>query len=350
MSVDRTIQSGELDGEYITQASRKRLDQELLYAGSVTPGNLPYNMGSTLRWTLNAHMTAGPDPGSPIARDSRYIALTGSAGEVTYADRAQNEGTWQPTTVEKIMDYYGEFIAQRKVDYDWMPKSTKDDLADSVGYAGSETLNGLVRAVVDGSGNASPWDPLQGTGTTNVQIGIWGVDDAVLDLTDKLSAEDLYILEGNMSALNVRRFDDGYYRVFCHPSAIAHLKTNTDPDKASWLEINKYVGGSNAQTKLIKDAVGAIGSVMVYRTTDVTTGTVVTVDYYNNIALGVDGVGGARLGDMDSRVFINNSDASSIDDPYRMFMTTSYRLKACYEILRPEAAWIMRTATGTTTP
>lgn len=335
--VNRGIASGALDETYIRQKSLKRLDAELFFAKSTTPGQLPANMGSTLRWTMNEHITQ-PDA------YSRFRSLTHASGnnELDYTSRTANARDWAPSTVDKKLNYYGEFVTQRKVDYAWMPKSVKNDLADSIGYAGAETQELLAMAQIDGRGaTGSLWEPLQGAGTTNTEVAQWGGLNGTLLAADTLSAMDFYFMEGLMAAANVRPFEDGYYRAFVHPTAVAHLKTNTAADKASWMEINKHVAGDMGQSKLVRDAIGAIGSIMIHRCNNITTAVVDALNAYSNIVIGRDAVGGVDAGTMDPQVFINSSDASSIDDPYRMFMTTAYRLQAAYTMLREEACWLL---------
>ena len=341
--VNRGIQSGELDTEYIRQTSIDRLDAELLIADSVTPGTLPKNSGSTLRWTLNEHIAGAQTY-------SRFRALTDATvgnSEASYASRAPNEASWAPTTVEKKMDYYGQFVPVRQVDLDWMPRSTMDDLADSVGFAGAETMNGLSSAQVDGRGaSGSNWEPIQGDGTTNIYLSGGG---GTLPATAKLSGEDLYQVKGLMKADNVRPFKDGYYRAYITPQAAVHLQTDVVSSNVPWQEINKYVSGRNGQTKLTNGEVGAVGGVMVFETTDIYEASQDSTNAYHNMVLGKDGIGGGRMGDMDVQVLINRSDATSIDDPYRMFATVAYRLKAAEKLLREEAAWMLKSSDGTGT-
>ncbi len=312
----RTASSSALDTTWIKSKVIDALENNLQLAPLATPGDLPSNSGSTLKWILDANTTGGTE----------VNALTNSGGtEVVYSTNRDsvNEAAYAPTAVSAQMETYGIFVPVRRKDMKQMPKGQMTNLGKRVEYRMRKLIDTLLRATVDGTGTG--YFPSMGSGTTNTRKSIGdGTNDTTLSATDYLTAEDVALVTGlDLESTDAEPFSNGMYAGIFHSVSATHLRTDVSTARITWEGINKFVSGLNGQEKILKGTMGAITGTMCMRSNNITTSTVDTRSAYNNIILAQDGVGNASMGDMGPDVFINESGKESMSDPHRLFATVA---------------------------
>lgn len=310
------------DQKYIEQKAIETLDPEYVFAHWITPGEIPPNQGSTLRWLIDN------TPSGATATN----ALTNDAGTpITFATRDSfNEDSWGGVAVEEKLHTYGTFVPVRAQDLQAMPKRTMDRLGERIGIRGAETKDDLLRAELDGSGTG--YNPAKGAGLTNIRKSIGdGNDNTTLSATDKLTAEDIALATGDLWGRNVKPFSDtGQYVALVHSLAAVHLVTDggsaTSRPRITWEEMHKHVSGSTGHEMLQTGSLGAIMGTQVVRTTKIGTATH-DVNAYENLVIGKDCLGDVHQGDAMPKVIISNATAST-SDPYGMYATAAWMFQA----------------------
>ena len=324
-----------LDTTYIRKTAIATLEKKLVLTDMTTPGELPMNAGSTLRWHIDVN----------LADTSSFNALThdsndGASGiEATYGNRdSAFQDVFTTTQVEQQIQTYGTFIPTRTTDLDDMPASVMDRISKRLGYRGAEVLDRLIRGAADGTANADPFFPGYGTGTTNESWSVSGgtTDDTTIDVTDTLSAEDIALAVGKLWAEDVDEFDNGRYRATVHSGAAIHLVTDVEVTRITWEGMNKFVSGFNGQEKLTDGHLGAIIGCDIIRTNgmdDSTQRGTVPIDAYTSLVMGKDALGMVSRGDFMPDIKINRPTSNSMSDPHRLWATTAFQFQAAPVLL-----------------
>ena len=375
--VNRNI-AGRYDTTYIRQEAIKTLERHLVFADFMTPGNIPNNAGSTLRFQIDNNpqkvggaggagtgfehaLTANDDGGA--SNPNPGIGNTGNppwndgAAGIQWTNRSTfNQADWDGTNIEKQIHSYGGFVPVRNADLDDMPKNVMSRLGERLGYVGRLTLDNLCRATFDGTGQAAPYYPSMGSGTNQVRKSIGdGTNDNDLTVGDKLTAEDVALITGDMWDADVEPFSNGFYSLVCHSKAATHLVTDVTDSRLTWEKMNRYISGFSGQEKLTKGHLGAVVGTMLIRANTISVEDLpaggdqsAAVKAYNNIITGRDGGGNVQRDDVAPVVYINRPNENSTDNPFRMFATAAFYFRCGPTLLDPLRVRRLQSATGET--
>jgi len=320
----RSVSSSAYDTTYILKKAIPTLEKKLVLGDFAAPAILPPNQGATARWLLD----------TAIAIGSFTDALTdASGGNITYATRdSVHETAFTGAKVEATIHTYGAFIPVRRQDLKTMPKSMMKRVGSRLAYLGALVKDTLIRAQCDGSGSA--FDPSMGSGTTTTRKSIGdGTDNTTISASDKLTAEDLALVAGDLNAVDAEPFSNGMFAAVIHSVPETHLITDVASGRINWQEINKYVSGASGQEKITKGVVGAVAGVMAFRSNNIGQSTVDIANVYENIVFADHGVGELSIDDANPRIIVNKSGPQTVSDPHRMYSTIAFQFEAVPKLL-----------------
>lgn len=302
--------------EYIRRKTIKSLENNLVFADFGTPGELPTGQGQTLRWPIDANLA--------LSQGVTLAALThdDNAAELLYSNQSPNEAAYNVTHVDAQLNTYGSFIPVRTTDLNKMPEGVMDRMSARLEYRARLDIDTLCRVTLDNNpaGTTLVPDMADTADNTRASIGS-GTNNAVVNTTDQLTAEDIALATGDLEALDVEPFSNGMYAAAIHSVPATHLRTDVSTSRLTWESINKHVSGMTGQEKIIKGTIGGITGTMVFRTNNIGQATVNTIaNVYHNLVMGQDAFGIASMGDMSPQII-----REPVNHPYKMLETIAFR-------------------------
>lgn len=190
-----------------------------------------------------------------------------------------------------------------------------------VGLNMGETMNKLATMALEGS--------------TNVRIAA-GKTEATVAAGDVLNRTELNFVYNKLARSNVPAHSGGMYILLAHDDVIADLRADTST--GSWVDVNKYADPAT----VLANEVGMFQGFRVIRNNHATVvdqSGAGTVDVYDTIALGFNGLGMA----------VSKPGSLVISGPFDKlgrFVNMGWHGVMKFGIVEPDAVWRIRTASS----
>lgn len=287
------------------------------------PDNQALYQGDTVRWLHLPEWTVDKTVLSQTTVTDNKVSISGALGV--------DDGLGMQS-VEAVMAPYGAYIEASNFMIDTAPVGLLRKIAKRASDAGARALDELAFAQAAASTTTMKAGQDLGVG----QGTLTAERDSTCRAQDFASMKAYFVSSGVVGFPHI----GGQFGAVLNPAASKHLQTESTTSGLVWSDINKYVLGSDGQQKLLNGEAGSLSNIRIFESPIVTATSVDSVNAYNNIVLGHDGLGctqikpaGANARSAGARVLVKKASDSGTYQPTETFDTVAWKWVGAFKLL-----------------
>lgn len=293
MAVSTTTTNAANLHSYYERKLLDTLEPRLRFQPLGMPQRMPKQLGTQVKWL-------------------RYAAIAESVAELTEGT-PPSEISFTTTNVTADIKQYGQFSKVSDLLSDTAIDPVLRSLSKRFGFAAAKTIEQLIVNELDAEAAQ--------------QFVNNRANDAALVLGDVLNHKELIEAMIEQKKDFIGPHESGDYVCVVHPNSEFDLKS--DSQAGAWLDINKRVGGSKAQDKVLNGEFGRMYGIRLLvsdkATLDEDAGSG-TVDAMSSYMIGEEAYGVVELAGRSVRMIIKQHGSAGANDPLDQFATVGYKI------------------------
>jgi N4-gp56 family major capsid protein len=247
-----------------------------------------------------------PKGNGKLVKWLRYAKISSSTSPLTEGS-APSEISFTTSNVSATVSQYGQFSKVSDLLSDTAIDPVLESLSERFGRAASETIEDLIVAELDAA--------------SFVQRVNNAANDAALTSADVLNHKELIEAMISQKIAYIGPHEMGNYMGIIHPACQYDLLSDTQT--GSWLDVNKFVEGS--QAKLLRGEFGQLYGIRLAVSDKMST-TASTVSVKSSYVIGEEAFGVVELNGDSMNMIIKDHKSGGVSNPLEQFATVGYKI------------------------